>query len=1079
MRYPVYFRLTLTALAVVATLPVQAQQAAQDSRGSDAVMRPWGGTDRASAIAPQAVTTANASVGSLRLVPSATEIVADGQAQVAIKLQILDEQGAPLQQEAKVTIEVIHGLLNLQPGKPLGLVQDGSGRMVSAAEAADIDPLTPGIQIKVRDSMTFSVVAPFELKDVQVRVTAGRAQETVTIKALPELRDMLAVGVIEGQLRLNHLAKNLVPANEGDLFERELKRYAVEFSDGRGSAAARAAFFLKGKVKGEYLLTVAMDSEKLGRSPLFRDIDPNAFYPVYGDSSIRGADAQSSGRLYVRIDKDRSYLLYGDYNTSTPSPLLSLGNYARTANGLKWHFEDLGNTVTANAFASYDNLSQITDEIPGRGISGPYSVSNPNGVAGTERVEVIVRDRNPPHLVLRSTAQARQSDYEFEPFSGKILFKAPVPSADENLNPISIRISYEVEQGGAKFWMIGASTEAQVSQGLRVGATIASDNNPNQGYTLGAVGLKLDLGQAVKITAELARSDGTPGGVLGEKSGNAARVMVDAQTASLGAQLKWQRADVGFDNPAAALLGGRQEWVATANYKLGSATTFRGEVSLSDDSVLTTSRKAASVSIAHKPSQPWTVEVGLKQAKDTTSTAPAASSAGSSTGICSGYSGYNGGFGVASSNGVTDSLCNNGSRFPVAPASLAAASPNIDTGSIFTRVTYSPPEPDVEGKPVPSRWSIFGEAEVDVHDSDKRRIGAGVSYQLAERSRLYIRYESINSVTGLNGLTTDANTHALVAGVSSDYAENAQVYNEYRQSAASSGRISENSFGLRNTFGIAPGLKLSTNAELIKVLSGTASDAVALGVGLDYSGSDKWKSSGRVEWRRDNSAQNWVSTAKLARKVDETWTLLGQNYLSMTVNRAGDGRKLEDRFLVGAAYRPIDTNQMNILMRYELRHEQDSLPGATQPKRQVHIASVHGDWHPQRVWHANARVAMKQVKEQIVAGINTVDDQFAAWLAGARVMYDLTDRWSAGGMVSTLAQTKPATALQFGYGLEVGYAVTSNLWLNTGYTWRGLNDKDLVASEYRNRGVFMGLRWKFDENVFGSNNPRVNKSMEP
>jgi hypothetical protein len=213
--------------------------------------------------------------------------------------------------------------------------------------------------------------------------------------------------------------------------------------------------------------------------------------------------------------------------------------------------------------------------------------------------------------------------------------------------------------------------------------------------------------------------------------------------------------------------------------------------------------------------------------------------------------------------------------------------------------------------------------------------------------------------------------------------------------------------------------------------------------------------------------------------VDDAWTLLGQNYLSMTVNRAGDGQKLEDRFQVGAAYRPVDTNQLNILVRYELRHEQDSLPAATQPKRQVHIASLHGDWHPQRVWHTNARVAVKQVKEQLVVGTNTIDDQFAAWLAGARVMYDLTDRWSAGGMVSMLAQTKPATALQFGYGLEAGYALTSNLWLNMGYTWRGLNDKDLVASEYRSRGIFMGLRWKFDENAFGSNNPRVNKSMEP
>ena len=82
-------------------------------------------------------------------------------------------------------------------------------------------------------------------------------------------------------------------------------------------------------------------------------------------------------------------------------------------------------------------------------------------------------------------------------------------------------------------------------------------------------------------------------------------------------------------------------------------------------------------------------------------------------------------------------------------------------------------------------------------------------------------------------------------------------------------------------------------------------------------------------------------------------------------------------------------------------------------------------------------------------------------------------------MASALQQTQGGKALQFGYGLEAGYAVTSNLWLNVGYTWRGLNDKDLVATEFRNRGIFLGLRLKFDENIFGIDNPRSNKSLEP
>ena len=398
-------------------------------------------------------------------------------------------------------------------------------------------------------------------------------------------------------------------------------------------------------------------------------------------------------------------------------------------------------------------------------------------------------------------------------------------------------------------------------------------------------------------------------------------------------------------------------------------------------------------------------------------TAPSATILGSSSGICApGFTGYNGGFGVASGNGVTDSLCNNGTRFAVAPGSLAAASPNVASDSIYARLSYQATSAPVNGKTVPSRWSVFGEAEVDVRDGDKRRLGGGVNYQWSERTKLYARLEDMSSVTGLNGLAAPGQAHlrAFSAGVSSDYAENAQAYNEYRLSSATSSKQAENALGLRNTFPVAPGFKISTSAELIKVLSGTGSDAIALGASLDYTASPLWKASGRVEWRQDTSAQNWLSTAKVSRQLDTAWTLLAQNYLSLTENRAGTGRKLEDRFIIGAAYRPIATNAYNMLARYEHRTERDSLAGSTLPKRDVNIVSAHGDWHPERVWHINGRVAVKHVNETFVADADTVNDAFSAWLLGGRLMLDLTDRWSVGVLGSMLQQTQGGKAVQFG-----------------------------------------------------------------
>src|SRR5207248_785915 len=99
------------------------------------------------------------------------------------------------------------------------------------------------------------------------------------------------------------------------------------------------------------------------RERLFRDIQPDEFYPVYGDSSVRGYDAQSTGKLYVRIDKKRCYLLYGDFTTAAQSTeVRGLGNYSRSLNGVREHFEN--SKVSGNIWASQDSTKQVIEELP-------------------------------------------------------------------------------------------------------------------------------------------------------------------------------------------------------------------------------------------------------------------------------------------------------------------------------------------------------------------------------------------------------------------------------------------------------------------------------------------------------------------------------------------------------------------------------------------------------------------------------------------------------------------------------------------------------------------------------------------
>jgi hypothetical protein len=332
-------------------------------------------------------------VEKIQLTAAADNLPADGVGSTEIRLQLLDSKGQAIKGEQLVTIEVNGGARILLPGR---LTSE------SGADRGDIDRITPGVQAKVVEGLlSFKLLAPYQPDAVTVRVSVQGVSERIVVRYVPDLRDMVAVGLIEGRFRSDKFdPKAIVPVRENDGFEEELKGFSKDFNGGRSNFGARAAMYLKGKVKGDYLLTVAYDSDKDTRKQLFESIDPNAFYPVYGDASLKTQDAQSTGKLFVRIDKNRSYLLWGDYTTQDNNPARRLSQYSRTLPGLRGHYEE-GNAVV-NTFVAHESFKQVVDEFPARGVSGPYSVSNPNGIKGSERVEIIVRRRDQTSIVLKT-----------------------------------------------------------------------------------------------------------------------------------------------------------------------------------------------------------------------------------------------------------------------------------------------------------------------------------------------------------------------------------------------------------------------------------------------------------------------------------------------------------------------------------------------------------------------------------------------------------------------------------------------------------------------------------------------------
>jgi large repetitive protein len=928
------------------------------------------------------------------VLPKAGIAIADGVTPAKLTVLITDNKGVPVTARTPVTLEA----------------------SVGRWKVVDANPNEPGVQtFVVGGAAEFELIPPLDPVDALIRVSSGILKAEKRLPMLPELRPLIGAGVIEGILSLRNLKPGAVqPVRARDGFEQELKQFSRESANGKTFAAARTAFFIKGKVQGEYLLTLAYDSDKEVRERLFRDIRPDEFYPVYGDSSIKGFDAQSTSRLYVRVDKNKSYLLLGDYSTINLNPAQRLAQYQRALTGLRHHYEKDG--VTIDSFASRDTVRQVIRELPANGTSGPFELGLTNTLVNSERVEILTRDRNQPSIVIKTSTLTRFVDYAFEPLTGRILLRGPVPSVDPFLNPNSIRISIEIDQGGKAFWVAGTSASVKINPALTVGANFVTNLNPiaESFKRMAGTNLMYQFGERSILTAELAqtvKADGT--------KGTAERIEYNHDGVDFKARATVAKSSTGFDNPASILRPGREEVSGRTSYRIGPSTTVAAEVLHSKDIATSAQRDGVLLNVEQALGPISKIEIGVRHVKEKVPTIAAASTTTSPT-----------------------------------------AQPPSQTDLTSVRVKATTQIPGVPTA------AAYAEVEQDLNDSAKRLVAVGGEYQFAGRGKVYARHEFQSSLQGAFALNNLQRTNATVLGVSSEYMTNGTLFSEYRGRDSFGIRTTEAAVGLRNIFTVADGLRLNTNVERIKSLSGSKEqESEAFGLGLDYTKSELWKGSTRLEFRDATASRSYLHTADAAVKLARDWTILGRHTWNLLETKAGTTSTSSERILQrlrgGLAYRDTDTNRFDALAMIEKKRESDSALTAVSAMRNVWVGSAHANYHPARSVVLNGQIASKWSHETI-SGIN-VNSRTS--LLGARATWDVTERVDLSVMASTLMNHHTKVS-QKGLGIEVGYLVHSNVWLSAGYNFFGYRDQDLAPGQYSDKGAFLRLRFKFDEDSF-------------
>lgn len=1072
-------------------------------------------------------------VDAIRMSVERDNIPADGQTPAVVKVELFDARGVRVTEDAVISVVTSGGILSIP-----GARSDEAG-----IAPADADIIEPGVQMVAKGgTATFHLKAPIEAQTVELQVLAGTQSVIGKIHFVPAVRDLIAAGLVDGVIGFNRRNPlSLGQARPNDGFEDTINSWSRISGDGKRQAALRTAFFVKGRVFNDSLLTMTYDSDKPERDRLFRDLDPERWYPVYGDSSIVGFEARSSSRLYVRLDKGRNYLMYGDVVTGdgfsqrfgqgevASTRVRDLGQYNRGFTGLRGHAENDRGFI--DGFASYDNLRQVVEEFPGRGLSGPYTVSNSAyAVLGSERVERIVRDRYAPGRIVEVQTLNRFADYNFEPFSGRILFNQPVPSVDADLNPVSVRITYEVEQGGEHFWLYGANGQYRLAPNLEVGASAVKDENPLAPFELYSANATLNLGPKSYLRGEYAYTDSMAGSLGGNiytlqptmsgehVSGDAWRLEFGHKAARNELFAWYGESDRNFNNPASSFLGGRKQGGLGGLWWFGrdaKRLALYGRGTWIEDDLTDASRKQAEAGLRWNVSQALTLEAGVNRVEEHAGDAVAGNGLAVPSQLTAPFGvgvvtpGFGGGFFGGSANSIMpgsgQTLYNTGSSWSGRYGSW------VGNGLAGVPVEYTALRLGAQFRPS-ERLELNGEIEQDLSATEHRRAAVGASYRVHDRTRLYGRYEwntglstvatddsIVNPVTGAR-MPTPYQSDAFVFGLETEYMKDGSLFNEYRMYDSFGVRQSQIATGLRNQWRISPTLTMQTSAEHLQVLDGTGQESTAATVAADWRPTPLVFLSGRVEWRTTDAIDSglppanpatpgwmsegydsWLSTLSFGRKLSRDWTFLARNYYLLNDYAGSRPNSYENRFQIGFAYRDTDTNRFNVLTKYENWKRRDQvqrdwlpadLPFELSDGYDKQIFSLHADWHPNRVWWLSGHLAAKDQKDLFADRT----DRFRAYLAGGRVTYALSERWDISGMGyrmwSPLDDTK-----QWAVGAEVGRMLTSNLWLSAGYNARGFDAPDMVGSEYTNQGAFIRLRFKFDENLFRGRNPEINRAL--
>ncbi|WP_303906201.1 OmpA family protein [Thiohalomonas denitrificans] len=859
------------------------------------------------------------------------------------------------------------------------------------------------------------------------------------------------------------------------------------------SVDGRLAFYTKGKFGDGWRLTASADTREgpvedifsnfMDKSPdaLFRRIDPDYYYPTFGDDSTVEEDAPTSGKFYARLARNQNYGMWGNFKIGYLGN--SLAHVDRSLYGANLHYQTLGATsfgeerLMLDGFVAEPGTIASRDEFRGTGGS-LYSLRHRDILAGSERVRIEIRDKD-SGIITGVKNLSPGLDYDVDYLQGRVLLAEPLSAtaSDDMLvdsgtgsgDRVYLVARYEYTPGFEEIDTLSAGGRAHYWFNDTVKLGITSNQNDEEGdeSSLNAVDLTLRRNTDSWVRVEASESEGGDVATLlsndggfnfdsvselegQDPSGGAYRV-----DASLGLKdifedlegkltLHRQSLEAGYSSPGLTAATDTDQYGGSLDMPVNEWVGVRAKAE-SKSQQLGLETSAVEVDVDYLLNDNWTLSGGIRHDKRT-------------------------------------------DRSPVVPLTQEQG----ERADAVVQAGY-----DSRGK-----WDAYGFVQGTVNTTGNRdensRMGTGGAYRISDRLRvrgevsggdmgaagklgtdflytdrtnLYLNYALENERTD-NGVR--ARKGNLTSGFKTRYSDSASIYAE---ESYSHGDVPT---GLMHSTGVdlAPNDRWNFGANLDvgtlkdhETSAETSREAIGLRVGYGF---NRFKVASALEYRVDETENpdtsfdqrtTWLTKNSLKYQTTPDWRFTGKINHSESESSLGefyDGNYTEA--VLGYAYRPVHHDRMNALLKYTYFY---NLPSTDQVSldstsadyiQKSHIIAGDVLYDLTKRWSVGAKYGYRlgQVSQE------REDPEFFdsnAHLYVARADWHFVHKWDAL-MEWRILDLPDAQDRRDGALVAVYRHVGRNVKLGAGYNFTDFSD-DLTDLDYDSQGVFVNIVGKF------------------